>query len=71
MMTCRNKLKLEHPKAVVRMFRGGCKGCPSDYGYLGDPPRSDGKCIISCRACWDREIPEEVDDDARRDIRFI
>lgn len=57
-MTCREKLALEHPELVRSEFHGGCKDCPSAYGYLEDPhmcaPGDDG-----CRACWDREIPEE------------
>lgn len=51
-MTCREKLKLEHPERVRSDMSGGCNGCPSDYGYLEDP-----KECYSCEDCWDREIP--------------
>lgn len=33
-MTCREKLKLEHPEAVSDLLWGGCMGCPSSYDYL-------------------------------------
>ena len=53
-MTCREKLKLEHPDKVDVRFRGDCLGCPDHYGYLDRP-----EChLISCFDCWDREIPE-------------
>lgn len=57
-MTCREKLKLEHPDNVNYYFYGGCLGCPNQYGYLGKPDycHSDLK---TCTKCWDREIPEE------------
>jgi hypothetical protein len=56
-MTCREKLKLEHPCELDPEQVGGCNGCPSDYGYLPDP----GDCkeaVWNCTKCWDREIPE-------------
>ena len=56
-MTCREKLTLEHPELVDIIYASGCKGCPNDYGYL---PPNETLCILDkCRACWDREIPEE------------
>ena len=61
-MTCREKLKIEHPEYVDTSYRGGCKGCPSNYGYLPDPPAIKGyfdDCTITCTVCWDREIPVE------------
>lgn len=57
-MTCREKLKLEHPECVGDQFHGGCCNCPSDYGYLDDPSGCR-TAAITCAACWDREIPEE------------
>ena len=57
-MTCREKLKIEHPALVGSDYTGGCNGCPDDYGYLPKPEL----CIFSnstCNKCWDREIPEE------------
>ena len=29
-MTCREKLKIEHPEYVGIYYRGGCKGCLSN-----------------------------------------
>lgn len=56
-MTCREKLAIEHPDAILDWCDGGCYGCPIDYGYL---PKPD-PCIYTsdtCTACWNREIPE-------------
>lgn len=56
-MTCREKLKLEHPEEYEAIKEGNCAyaGCPSRYGYLKDPTDCVSK---SCIDCWDREIPE-------------
>jgi hypothetical protein len=56
-MTCREKLKLEHPTCVDDRNCGGCYGCPHDYDYA---PAPDGKCGSSCAECWDREVQEET-----------
>ena len=56
-MTCKEKLKHEHPELVdeEKYIPYGCKGCPSDYGYLEDP--DDEECDpTKCAACWNREI---------------
>lgn len=51
-MTCREKLKIEHPDIYNKYpFQ---TGCPSSYGYLDDPDCS----VFDCEGCWDREIPE-------------
>ena len=71
-MTCREKLKLEHPEYVIKdytsdkeyrsisglgsRYAGGCKGCPSTYGYMADPDWCDGTSS-GCAECWDRKIP--------------
>ena len=61
-MTCREKLKREHPESVSDLLWGGCMGCPSSYDYLDDPeicskdPYIENKDHI-CRKCWAREIP--------------
>ena len=57
-MTCREKLRIDHPETCDVPCVGGCYGCPSYYGYLAD---LDG-CLYGsddkqCTACWDREIP--------------
>lgn len=53
-MTCREKLKIEHPEYIDEEYAGGCKGCPHNYGYLPAPDRC-GK--TNCTECWDRVIP--------------
>ena len=61
-MTCREKLKIEHPNKIDSSCNGGCAGCPHMYGYL---PMRD-KCIdIDCYKCWDREIPEEPKEETK------
>ena len=61
-MTCRERLKIEHPDCIDTKWEGGCLGCPSKYGYLTDPPYCSETCSVNsdiCTKCWDREIPEE------------
>lgn len=60
-MTCREKLKIEHPEHVKSWFVGGCKNCPSTYGYLDVPDFCNNSNIgtsYKCTRCWGREIPE-------------
>lgn len=63
-MTCREKLKIEHPEFVNSRHCGGCRGCPNTYGYL---PRSKTLCgghsycvwgRETCTKCWDQEVEE-------------
>lgn len=62
-MTCRERLEIEHPDCVDEFrFTGGCEGCPSTYDYLDDPNFCDSCNAPNCKACWDREIPEEKDE---------
>lgn len=57
-MTCREKLKAEHPLMVGDYNIAGCAGCPSEYGYLPDPDWcGDGPIETGCGRCWNREIP--------------
>lgn len=58
-MTCREKLKIEHPEAVSDRFLGGCEGCPSVYGYLPDPQDCYNytRNEMHCTKCWNREAP--------------
>jgi len=64
-MTFREKLKQEHPELIGDTYLGGCASCPHRYGYEDD---EDSPCrnhtrdggVDSCKACWDREIPEET-----------
>lgn len=59
-MTCREKLKLEHPEKVDPEYTGGCSCCPHDYGYLVAPNYCSERPTTAddCKKCWDREIPE-------------
>lgn len=57
-MTCREKLKLEHPGQLGTKWTGGCLGCPHHYGYLPRPEYCGNVGEEKCTACWDREIPE-------------
>lgn len=64
-MTCREKLKIEHPDKISPIFTGGCQGCPSFYGYMDVPDycgSSQDGCIniLNCKNCWDREIPDHA-----------
>lgn len=59
-MTCREKLKLEHPERIDPDLFGGCDGCPDDYGYLPVPKLCDPDSKY-CTICWDREIPTELE----------
>lgn len=58
-MTCREKLAIEHPDKINPTCDGGCRGCPSQYGYMD---RDAFVCSgipndKQCTKCWDREIP--------------
>ena len=60
-MTCREKLKIEHPDHINMGCIGGCVGCPSSYEYLDNPDYCMDVNIPMgerCTRCWDREIPE-------------
>ena len=55
-MTCREKLKREHPESVSDLLWGGCAECPSHYGYLDDPEICSKDAYIEnkdhiCRKC--------------------
>lgn len=58
-MTCREKMKIEHPESVGNSFIGGCAGCPDHYKYMHKPNYcANGGHNEICRRCWDREISE-------------
>lgn len=67
-MTCREKLKMEHPECICDEALGGCLDCPSDYGYLDNPVSCVGDG--SCDKCWDREIPEEKIEEKLEEIKI-
>ena len=61
-MTYREKLAKEHPEAIRIDEWGGCRGCPSLYGYTDDSSCNcpfGGPSSVHCTKCWGREIPEE------------
>lgn len=55
-MTCREKLKLEHP--ADECYDVEKSRCPFEFGYLDDPEW----CIVFDKVCerrWGREIPDD------------
>ena len=42
-MTYREKLTMEHPEFVGANLIGGCKGCPTTYGYVPEGSISEYK----------------------------
>lgn len=67
-MTCKEKLKLEHPDDYEIILH---VDCPISYEYLDDPSNcniNEGENPISCEKCWEREIPdsEEYHEPTRR-----
>ena len=58
-MTFREEAAKLHPERVNPIFQGGVLGCPRDIETC---PYILGACESNCRACWDREIPDELMD---------
>lgn len=62
-MTFREEIAKLRPERINSLFKGGACGCPRDIDtcpYLigvGHCPSDN-----DCRACWDREIPDELMD---------
>ena len=56
-MTCREKLAIEHPEKINTEAKGGCLGCPHEYGYL---PVEMCSCRTErfgdCEACWNLAV---------------
>ena len=48
-----------HPERINPNYIGGVVGCPRDIETC---PYILGTCDSNCRACWDREIPDELMD---------
>lgn len=70
-MTCREKLKIDHPSFINKNFYDKC---PHHYGYLARPDYCDnGINRINCKYCWNRELPGEAvnKQDPWRDIYRI
>lgn len=70
-MTCREKLKTEHPDMIDNERWGGCKGCPHMVGYIPRPEycpyggnefnmlSMDAQKIL-CMECWNRVMPSST-----------
>ena len=58
-MTFREEEAKLRPERVNPIFQGGVLGCPRDIEAC---PYILGACESNCRACWDREIPDELMD---------
>ena len=56
-MTFREEVAKLHPERVKPIFQGGVLGCPRDIETC---PYILGAYESNCRACWDREIPDEL-----------
>ena len=73
-MTAREKLTMEHPEKLDDLEPGGCVGCPEDYGYLPDADFCTNNCdrygdeFERCKKCWDREIPEEMEEEKEKNM---
>lgn len=76
-MTCREKFFKERPDLINYDYCGGCRRCPSDYGYLEKPevcsmsPKVEDKDEV-CQKCWNREIPNsEPEPNSKLDIHAL
>lgn len=59
-MTFREEAEKLHPYKISPNYVGGVLGCPRDL--IEKCPYILGACENDCRACWDREIPDELMD---------
>ena len=57
-MTFREEVAKLHPENIDHIYVGGVLGCPRDN--FEACPYILGACESNCRACWDREIPDEL-----------
>ena len=68
-MTFKEKLEKEHPEKYIQ-HRVSSAGCPSDYGYETEQSFGLHCKTMSCRACWDREIPgSDIEDGATEEMK--
>ena len=54
-MTYKEKLQAEHPEQIETYW---LDHCPDSFGYEEYSDCGNFVCD-ECKACWDREIPEE------------
>ena len=66
-MTCREKLKMEHPEKLDGKVLGGCVGCPHTYGYAKKPEWCENLGFI-CWECWDREVETDMETDVKTEV---
>lgn len=55
-MTFKEKLQQEHPELMEAYY--WLHHCPDSFGYEDYSDCGDFACD-ECKACWDREMPEE------------
>ena len=62
-MTFREEVAKLHPERIDSIFQGGVCGCPRDMDTCPySTNMSHCPSENDCRACWDREIPDELMD---------
>ena len=67
-MTFREEIAKLHPEDLIPDCNGGICGCPRDIDTcpystnVSHSPVSHSPSDDDCRACWDREIPDELMD---------
>ena len=65
-MTFKEKLAIEHPDKIDPTISGGCKGCPSDYGYCNAEFENKicekSLSLETCDECWNTEISNDIID---------
>ena len=65
-MTFREEVAKLHPEDLIPDCKGGVCGCPRDIDTcpystnVSHSPVSHSPSDDDCRACWDREIPDEL-----------
>lgn len=65
-MTFREEIAKLHPEDLIPDCKGGICGCPRDIDTcpystnVSHSPVSHSPSDDDCRACWDREIPDEL-----------
>lgn len=62
-ITCREKLAIDHPEFIDEKWNGGCKDCPSMYGYCKqESDLCDCKTCNNdiCTKCWDQPYEGEL-----------
>lgn len=65
-MTCEEKYRLEHGSSGMSV---STPGCPNDHGYLPTPDYCEWpfRHAYKCVNCWNREIPENNENNKEND----